>query len=914
MMTIARPLTLEALLTETAWLRALCRQLVRDADRAEDLFQDTVLASLADAGRVRGALRPWLAGIARHLVANRSRAEQRRRRREAHAARSAEAPSTAETVARIAVQQGVIQAVRELPEAQRDAVLLRYFEDLPPRAIAARLGVPVDTVKTRLKRGLAALRERLDCEHGGRAGWVAALVPLVMPSPVAPVASGGVRLAVAGLVVALTAAATWLAWPDRAAPAPRAEERSAAIGTTGAPAERAASSTGARAELAPPAMPAAAEAAVAAFEVEVVDAATGAPVPDAVVRFARTDAGAPPRPEQRELEAAVERREITYADFLVAVTAMTRADARGIARIPRPADAGAAFTLTATAGERDGRCGVQVDELRGERPRIELRSRPVVVVQVLDAEGAPAGGVPVDYLLGPNVYLHGETPASGAPLHMSIPFAEPAWLEYGSVAIALPLGSPVAAPAPATQHGAPPIELRLPPTGALMIDVVDPQGRPLAAGELFLERPADEPGAPSGERVARARVVDGAARFVRVGVGGSWRVAVRADGYCETWTGVAESPRRPGLTEHATVRAPGDVPRIAVRVVDADGAPLAGQPVVARLQIAGGRADDQRAVLDGDGTLCLRRPPGTADVELTLVVDAPPGATDDARLGARLQLPAAAEGVPLQAFEAWARPLPLFVAGRVTDGSGRPVASARVRITSRAADGADAESDGPDALTSADGRFAIHGFDASPRFRIVVERDDRAPIVRDDVPIGSDRLELSWPASRAVVGRVACRGAEPEVECRLASRDAVGAEVEPAPIDADGSFRFAGVPVGSYTLAVVARRDGTVLHRFPVQVGAGDDTFVVPVVDLDTDPRIVRLRVRAPDGSWPAELWLQTEAGGSTSFSLRALDADGCVALVVTDADTTVSFELPGFDPVRLEALTRDREVRLVAR
>ena len=41
-------------------------------------------------------------------------------------------------------------------------MLVRFFEDLPPRAIAARLGLGVDTVKTRLERGLVALRARLD--------------------------------------------------------------------------------------------------------------------------------------------------------------------------------------------------------------------------------------------------------------------------------------------------------------------------------------------------------------------------------------------------------------------------------------------------------------------------------------------------------------------------------------------------------------------------------------------------------------------------------------------------------------------------------------------------------------------------------------------------------------------------------
>ena len=55
-----------------------------------------------------------------------------------------------------------------LDEPVRTVVLLRYWEGLPPRRIAARLEIPVETVRTRLKRGLHKLRVRLDGECGGR--------------------------------------------------------------------------------------------------------------------------------------------------------------------------------------------------------------------------------------------------------------------------------------------------------------------------------------------------------------------------------------------------------------------------------------------------------------------------------------------------------------------------------------------------------------------------------------------------------------------------------------------------------------------------------------------------------------------------------------------------------------------------
>ncbi|MCE9594566.1 MAG: carboxypeptidase regulatory-like domain-containing protein [Planctomycetes bacterium] len=57
----------------------------------------------------------------------------------------------------------------------RTTVLLRYFDGLPPRVIARRLGVPVKTVHSRIFRALGVMRERLESEHDGdrRAMWVA---------------------------------------------------------------------------------------------------------------------------------------------------------------------------------------------------------------------------------------------------------------------------------------------------------------------------------------------------------------------------------------------------------------------------------------------------------------------------------------------------------------------------------------------------------------------------------------------------------------------------------------------------------------------------------------------------------------------------------------------------------------------
>ncbi|MFF6995063.1 RNA polymerase sigma factor [Streptomyces sp. NPDC008313] len=55
----------------------------------------------------------------------------------------------------------VARGLDELPDAQRQVLVLRFYADLPVRGIAERLGVPEGTVKSRLHSAVRALRSRL---------------------------------------------------------------------------------------------------------------------------------------------------------------------------------------------------------------------------------------------------------------------------------------------------------------------------------------------------------------------------------------------------------------------------------------------------------------------------------------------------------------------------------------------------------------------------------------------------------------------------------------------------------------------------------------------------------------------------------------------------------------------------------
>ncbi|MFN0242246.1 MAG: sigma-70 family RNA polymerase sigma factor [Planctomycetota bacterium] len=169
---------IESLLEHKSWLQELARALVRDPHAADDVAQDTWLAALRHRPHAELPLRQWLATVARNFARQSKRGTARRTAREEHAARREALPSTADLVERAALQREVVEAVLELAEPYRTTILLRFLEDRPPRDIARDLGVPVETVRTRIQRGLDRLRARLDEQHGGeRQVWSLLLVP-----------------------------------------------------------------------------------------------------------------------------------------------------------------------------------------------------------------------------------------------------------------------------------------------------------------------------------------------------------------------------------------------------------------------------------------------------------------------------------------------------------------------------------------------------------------------------------------------------------------------------------------------------------------------------------------------------------------------------------------------------------------
>jgi RNA polymerase sigma factor (sigma-70 family) len=138
------------------------------ASDAEEAAQDAFVKAYRALGRFRrGApFRPWLLQIVANEARNRRRSAGRRANLALRLADDRQAGDAAPSpeAALVAGEQraALLAAVSELREEERLVVACRYFLDLSEEETAEVLGVPKGTVKSRLSRALARLRERLE--------------------------------------------------------------------------------------------------------------------------------------------------------------------------------------------------------------------------------------------------------------------------------------------------------------------------------------------------------------------------------------------------------------------------------------------------------------------------------------------------------------------------------------------------------------------------------------------------------------------------------------------------------------------------------------------------------------------------------------------------------------------------------
>lgn len=133
-------------------------RMVNDPHLAEDVTQGVFIALAKDAGKLRDhpVLSGWLHRTTRNIASNTVRTEVRRRTREKEAAGMNENRDTEAPWEEIAPHLDA--ALAELSDPDRDAVLLRYFENKPAQEMATILGISAEAAQKRVSRAVVRLR------------------------------------------------------------------------------------------------------------------------------------------------------------------------------------------------------------------------------------------------------------------------------------------------------------------------------------------------------------------------------------------------------------------------------------------------------------------------------------------------------------------------------------------------------------------------------------------------------------------------------------------------------------------------------------------------------------------------------------------------------------------------------------
>ncbi len=142
----------------------LARLFVDDRDAAEDVVQEAFLRLARHAGKIDEIERApaYLRSIVLNLARDHNRRGLVSLRHHATSGHEIDvADSVGDQLVRSEEHRQVIDAVRGLPTRQRDCITLRYFEELPIERIASTLGLSVNSVKTHLRRAMAALDRAL---------------------------------------------------------------------------------------------------------------------------------------------------------------------------------------------------------------------------------------------------------------------------------------------------------------------------------------------------------------------------------------------------------------------------------------------------------------------------------------------------------------------------------------------------------------------------------------------------------------------------------------------------------------------------------------------------------------------------------------------------------------------------------
>lgn len=147
----------------------LARRILADEQLAQDVVQEVFLVLWRDAARfdaARGSFASWLLSMTHHKAVDAVRREENLRKRRTAAEvledRATPNPGPDDVAWTTLRSERVRTALAQLPDAQRDALVLAYFGGYTQREIAGLTATPLGTVKTRMLAGMRRMRDGLE--------------------------------------------------------------------------------------------------------------------------------------------------------------------------------------------------------------------------------------------------------------------------------------------------------------------------------------------------------------------------------------------------------------------------------------------------------------------------------------------------------------------------------------------------------------------------------------------------------------------------------------------------------------------------------------------------------------------------------------------------------------------------------
>jgi RNA polymerase sigma-70 factor (ECF subfamily) len=148
----------------------LARRVLGDPGLAEDAVQEGFLAVWCSAERFvpeRGQARAWILTLVHRRAVDLVRGGRDREHHPLELAANGVQDLGDQVLSLIEERERVRRALRRLPQEFREPLVLAYYEGLTQRELAARLGQPLGTIKSRMSRGHTRMRAALADEDAG---------------------------------------------------------------------------------------------------------------------------------------------------------------------------------------------------------------------------------------------------------------------------------------------------------------------------------------------------------------------------------------------------------------------------------------------------------------------------------------------------------------------------------------------------------------------------------------------------------------------------------------------------------------------------------------------------------------------------------------------------------------------------